>query len=113
MLDLPRTPDGQRPFSSGVLGQGSIYVQDQNRQPNPTEAMLKRALSHPKRLEILGCLTKKEAGTSEEELIEALGLTPSRVRYHLAVLQSADLIAHVDRASGALDQYVATASAGT
>lgn len=85
-------------------------MQGKGKQPQADPA-LGQALSHPKRLEILGYLMeKKEAGTDEEELVEALGLPSLRVGYHLSVLQGADLIAHADD----LEQgrYIASASAG-
>jgi DNA-binding transcriptional ArsR family regulator len=68
------------------------------------------ALSHPKRLEMLGYLKQQKTGADEEKLVEALGLPASRVKYHLSVLQSADLIAPVsDRDQG---RYVVASSAG-
>lgn len=70
-------------------------MQDESKQP-PTNPVIKRALSHPKRLEMLGYLTGKEGGTEEDELADALGLTPPLVKYHLGVLQSADLVAYVE-----------------
>lgn len=76
-----------------------------------TDPVLERALSHPKRLEMLGYLRQKRGmGTDEAELVEALELSAPKVGYHLLVLQSANLIAHVDD----LEQgrYIATASAG-
>jgi DNA-binding transcriptional ArsR family regulator len=86
-------------------------MQDEGKQPQ-IHPVLEQALSHPKRLEILGYLMRKKgAGTGEAELVEALGLTASRVGYHLLVLGNADLIAHVDdREQGTAGRYVATAS---
>ena len=86
-------------------------MQNQNRQPGPAEPVLKRALSHPKRLEILGSLMQKKLGTDEEELVEALGLVASTVRYHLTVLHDADLIVQLD--DGEARSYVVAASAST
>jgi DNA-binding transcriptional ArsR family regulator len=86
-------------------------MQDEGKQPSPKDPVLERALSHPKRLAMLGYLMEQRGtGTDEEELVEALDLSPPRVKYHLLVLQSADLIAHVDD----LEQgrYIAAASAG-
>jgi DNA-binding transcriptional ArsR family regulator len=84
-------------------------MQDERKQP-PTDPVLERALSHPKRLEMLGYLAqKKGVGTDEAELIEALDLALPRVKYHLLVLQSADLIAHVGRETAG--RYVAASSA--
>jgi DNA-binding transcriptional ArsR family regulator len=84
-------------------------MRDESKQP-PTDSVIKRALSHPKRLEILGYLRQKGTGTDEAELVTALDLTAPRVKYHLSVLQSAGLIARVDD----LEQgrYIAAASAG-
>jgi DNA-binding transcriptional ArsR family regulator len=63
---------------------------------------------------MLGYLVeKKGVGTDEGELAEALDLSASSARYHLLVLGSVDLIAHVDdRKQGTDDRYVAAASAG-
>jgi DNA-binding transcriptional ArsR family regulator len=85
-------------------------MQDKGKQPSPKDPVLERALSHPKRLAMLGYLTeKRETGTDEEELVEALDLSAPRVKYHLLVLRGAALIAHVDdREQG----YIAAASAG-
>ena len=83
-------------------------MQDQGKQPKP-EPAIKRALGHPKRLEIFGYLTQK-GGADETELVEVLGLTAPTVRYHLSVLEDADLIANVkDRGLGSTDRYVAAA----
>jgi DNA-binding transcriptional ArsR family regulator len=83
-----------------------------SKQP-PNDTALKRAVGHPKRLELLGYLAGKKSGTEKDELAEALGLTPPLVKYHLGVLQSAGLIAPVEnQAPGAIDRYIAAASAG-
>lgn len=68
-------------------------MRNASKQPRDHTA-LKRAIRHPKRLEILGYLAGKKAGTDEVELAEALGLTPPLVKYHLGVLRSADLVAY-------------------
>jgi len=88
-------------------------MQGEGKQPQ-TDPVLERALSHPKRLEMLGYLMqKKGTGTDEAELVEALDLSALRVKYHLAILQSADLIAHVDDLEqGTASRYIAAASAG-
>jgi DNA-binding transcriptional ArsR family regulator len=70
-------------------------VQDRGKQPNQAEAALRRALGHPKRLEICGFLTR-EGGADEAELAEALSLTAPVVSYHLTVLRDADLIVRVE-----------------
>jgi DNA-binding transcriptional ArsR family regulator len=62
------------------------------RKQSPEETALKRAVHHPKRLEILGVLAGSKTGIDEAELVETLGESPSKVRYHLSVLQSADLV---------------------
>ena len=85
-------------------------MRDESKQP-PTDSVIKRALSHPNRLAMLSYLMEKQGtGTEEEELVEVLDLPAPRVKYHLLVLQSAGLIAHVDD----LEQgrYIAAASAG-
>ena len=86
-------------------------MQGEGKQPSPKDPVLERALSHPKRLAMLGYLMEKRGtGTDEEELVEVLDLSPPRVKYHLSVLRSADLVAHVDgRGQG---RYIAAAAAG-
>jgi DNA-binding transcriptional ArsR family regulator len=85
-------------------------MQGEGKQPQ-ADPVLEQALSHPKRLEILGYLVqKKGTGTDEAELVEALDLSAPRVKYHLLILQNADLIAHVDDL--AQGRYIAAASAG-
>lgn len=58
---------------------------------------LKRALEHPRRVEIFLFLADRSDGraTSEQELVEAFGMGIRLVEYHLKVLQDADLIANV------------------
>lgn len=76
----------------------------------PDDTALKRAVRHPKRLELLGYLAGKKSGTEEKELAEVLGLTPPLVKYHLKVLRSADLVARVEEfARGAADRYIVAA----
>jgi len=70
------------------------------------EAALKRALAHPRRLEILSFLTQKRGGT-EADLADGLGLTFPVVAYHLKVLAGADLVADTESPEpGATDRYV-------
>ena len=66
-------------------------MQNGSKQP-AGETALKRAVRHPKRLEILGVLAGSKTGIDEAELVEALGESPSKMRYHLSVLQSANLV---------------------
>lgn len=80
-------------------------MRDESKQPRSMDPVREGALSHPKRLEMLGYLRQQKTGTDEKKLVEALGLPAPRVKYHLSVLQSADLIAPVsDREQG---RYVA------
>lgn len=85
-------------------------MQDQGKQPKP-ESAIEQALGHPKRLEILGHL-KQRGEADEAELVEALDLSPPRVRYHLLVLQSADLVvcARDPDQGGAGHSFIATAA---
>jgi DNA-binding transcriptional ArsR family regulator len=78
------------------------------------DPLLQRALSHPKRLAMLGYLMQKQGeGTDEIELADALDLSLAKVKYHLRVLYEADLIAHAEeRESATAERYVAAASAG-
>lgn len=78
---------------------------------------MKRALTHPKRAEILACLMQKMVlggeGADEVELADALSLTRTKVRYHLTVLADADLISPADDSRpGAPERYVAPLPAG-
>jgi DNA-binding transcriptional ArsR family regulator len=85
-------------------------MQDKGKQPQ-ADSVLERALSHPKRLAMLGYLAEKQGtGTDEEELVGALDLSPPGVKYHLLVLQGAGLIAHVDDLGQS--RYIAAAAAG-
>jgi DNA-binding transcriptional ArsR family regulator len=84
-------------------------MQGEGKQPSPKDPVLGRALSHPKRLAILGYLMEKRGTVTEEEaLVEVLDLPAPRVKYHLSVLQGADLIAPADDPA---QGYIATASA--
>jgi predicted ArsR family transcriptional regulator len=79
------------------------------------DAQAQRALAHPKRTEILGYLVQKRegTGTDENELADSLGLTTTKVKYHLTVLHDADLISHAnDRDTGPTERYIAAAAAG-
>ena len=72
---------------------------------------LKQAVGHPGRQEILGYLAGNKTGIDEVELAEALGLNPPLVKYHLRVLQSADLVAPVKNSEpGAIDRYAVVAA---
>jgi len=84
-------------------------MRDQGKQSSHDEIVLKRAVRHPKRLELLGYLAGKKSGTEEDELAEVLGLTPPLVKYHLEVLRSADLVAHVEESAGGADRYIVAA----
>jgi DNA-binding transcriptional ArsR family regulator len=81
------------------------------------DVQIKRALAHPRRLEIFGYLVQKmgagERGASEFELAVALGMAGAKVKYHLTVLRDADLISHTDDfIPGAPDRYMAVVPAG-
>jgi helix-turn-helix protein len=58
---------------------------------------LRRALEHPRRLEIFLFLADRSDGqaTSEQELVEVFDMGIRLVEYHLKVLEDADLIANV------------------
>lgn len=86
---------------------GTQVMQAEGKQSSHEETALKRAVRHPKRLELLGYLAGEKTGMEEVELAEALGLTPPLVKYHLEVLRSADLVAHVEGSVGeAADRYI-------
>jgi predicted transcriptional regulator len=77
------------------------------------EAVLRRAVCHPKRLEMLGALAGRKTGADEVELAETLGLSLPLTKYHLGVLHCAGLIARVgDQDQGTASRYVAAASGG-
>jgi DNA-binding transcriptional ArsR family regulator len=91
-------------------------MQDESNRPDPIGPLLERALSHPKRVEILDYLTRKEdgRGARRTELARILGLSAANVKYHLRVLDDAGLIARVEsRGQGRAEHpYKAPASAG-
>lgn len=91
-------------------------MQDESNRPDPIGPLLERALSHPKRVEILDYLTRKGDGarTRRTELARLLGLSDAKVKYHLRVLDDAGLIARVEgRGQGrAHRSYKAPASTG-
>jgi DNA-binding MarR family transcriptional regulator len=89
-------------------------LDETNEQLPKMDPLLQRALSHPRRMAMLGYLMqKRDAGTGEAELADALDLSLAKVKYHLLVLCEADLIAHVeDRESTAAERYIAAAAAG-
>jgi DNA-binding transcriptional ArsR family regulator len=71
-------------------------------KPAQIDRLLMLALSHPTRLEILGYLLRERgrlAGIAEGELAGALRLSEARVKYHLAVLGDAGLIAQLEEDS--------------
>ncbi|MGE5282807.1 MAG: winged helix-turn-helix domain-containing protein [Chloroflexota bacterium] len=78
----------------------------QPRKTSAEEAALRRGLLHPRRLEILSCLTRKQGGT-EKELADELGLPVPQVVYHLKVLEGADLVADTDSPKrGSADRFL-------
>jgi DNA-binding transcriptional ArsR family regulator len=88
-------------------------MRDPGKHSSPDEVALRRAVRHPKRLEMLGALAGKRVGTDEAELAETLGLSLPLAKYHLAVLRCADLIAPAgDPEQGTAVRYVAAASVG-
>lgn len=84
-------------------------MRGEGKQTSPDETALKRAVRHPKRLEMLGYLAGRKIGTGDAELANALGLSLPLTKYHLKVLQGADLVAHVEN-SGTADRYVVAAT---
>jgi predicted transcriptional regulator len=59
---------------------------------------------------MLGYLAGEKAGIGETELAEVLGLRLPLVKYHLRVLQSAELVTHVeDPQPSAAERYVVSA----
>lgn len=91
-------------------------MHDENRPPE-MDQLLTRALSHPKRREVLAYLMGKRegTGTSEGDLADAFGLTAARLKYHLTVLRSADLVVRLeDEQERESDEcsYAATTAAG-
>ena len=89
-------------------------MQGQSKESSSQDTALKRAVSHPKRLEMLGYLAGKKTGIDRVGLAEALGLNLSLVKYHLGVLCSADMVAYVEGPEpGTIDRYVVVAGAVT
>ncbi len=62
--------------------------------------LLKRALSHPDRKEILGYLMGSGEPTSERELADVFNLSEPKVKYHLKVLRDAELVTQIDEGQG-------------
>lgn len=86
-------------------------MQEQDNRSNQKDTALQRAIRHPKRLKILGLLAEEKSGVEEDELAEALDLPLPGMRYHLKILQSADLVAHIEGSvHGAADRYIAVHS---
>ena len=82
-------------------------MQGKSKESSPQETVLKRAVSHPKRLEMLGYLAGKKTGIDQVELAKALGLSLPLVQYHLGVLHCADMVTPVeDSESGTIDCFV-------
>jgi DNA-binding transcriptional ArsR family regulator len=82
-------------------------MRNHSKQPTSDEPALRQAVRHPKRLEILGYLAEKRVGVDETVLANALDLSLLLVKYHLRILQSADLVVSVDRDPGASERYIA------
>jgi len=61
-----------------------------------TIRLLKQALSHPARQEILGHLMGSAEPMSEGDLAKLLDLGEAKVTYHLAVLRNAELVAQTE-----------------
>ena len=80
---------------------------------NKMTRLLKRALSHPDRREILGYLMGSAEETSTSELADALDLDAAKVSYHLKVLRDADLVMQAEEAQGQGERtYLAAGMAG-
>jgi DNA-binding transcriptional ArsR family regulator len=102
-------------------------MNDDRRQPDISQRLkealaleslgppLRRALEHPRRVEIFLFLagTSDKKGTNEQELCEAFDMSVRLIEYHLKVLQDASLIASVADEQGlgvAKPSYVVSAS---
>jgi DNA-binding transcriptional ArsR family regulator len=89
-------------------------MQGKSKKSRSQDTALKRAVSHPRRLEMLGYLAGEKAGIDQVELAEALGLGLPLVKYHLGVLYCADMVTPVEGSeSGTIDRYVVVAGAVT
>lgn len=89
-------------------------MQGQSKESSFQDSVLKQAVSHPKRLEVLGYLAGKKTGIDQIKLAEALDLNISLVKYHLGVLCSVDLVAHVEGSEpGTIGHYVVVTGAVT
>jgi DNA-binding transcriptional ArsR family regulator len=66
-------------------------------RPDPhTVRLLKGALSHPARQEILGHLTGSAEPMSEGDLARLLDLGEAKMAYHLTVLRQAELVVQTE-----------------
>jgi len=75
--------------------------------------LLKGALSHPDRREILGYLMGSAEEASTGALAAALGLDAVKVSYHLKVLRGAELVVEVEEEQGHGERaYVAAGMSG-
>lgn len=60
-----------------------------------TTRLLKGALSHPNRQEILGYLMGSAEPMSEGDLTRMLDIEEAQVKYHLTVLRGAELVMQI------------------
>jgi predicted transcriptional regulator len=80
------------------------------------DPVLKGALSHARRIEILGHLMHQANTASTKKVARALNISLHQAAYHLTVLHNADLIARVKTAQelGRVEySYAAMAKADT
>lgn len=76
--------------------------------------LLKGALSHPDRKEILGYLMGRAGPMSEGDLARVLDIGEAKVKYHLTVLRDAELVMQVEEGQGQGEHaYVAAGMAGS
>jgi DNA-binding transcriptional ArsR family regulator len=112
LLGAAQRPERQSHFIARGA-EAHHHMQNQAKKINAEAAALKRALCHPRRLEILSFLIRRHGGAEAGSLAEELDLTLAQATYHLKVLEGAALVADADSlGQGTTNRYVVVAPSG-